>query len=48
MVKAISLFSGGLDSMLAIKLIVEQGIDVEALYIDTVWEQKGYSRYPQG
>ncbi len=35
MVKAISLFSGGLDSMLAIKLIVEQGIDVEALYIDT-------------
>ena len=33
--KAISLFSGGLDSMLAIKLIKEQGIDVTALYIYT-------------
>ncbi len=33
--RAISLFSGGLDSMLAIKLIKEQGIDVTALYIYT-------------
>jgi len=33
--KAISLFSGGLDSMLAIKVIAEQGIDVTALHIFT-------------
>lgn len=33
--KAISLFSGGLDSCLSIKLIKDQGIDVIALYIDT-------------
>ncbi len=33
--RAISLFSGGLDSMLAIKLIKEQGVDVTALYIYT-------------
>jgi len=33
--RAISLFSGGLDSMLAIKLIIEQGIDVTALHIFT-------------
>jgi tRNA-specific 2-thiouridylase len=32
--RAISLFSGGLDSMLAVKLIKEQGIDVTALFID--------------
>ena len=32
--RAISLFSGGLDSMLAIKLIKEQGIDVTALHIN--------------
>lgn len=31
--RAISLFSGGLDSMLAIKLITDQGIDVTALYV---------------
>ena len=31
--KAIALFSGGLDSMLAIKTITEQGIDVIALHI---------------
>ncbi len=35
MIKALSLFSGGLDSMLAVKLITTQGIDVEAIYIDT-------------
>ncbi len=33
--RAISLFSGGLDSMLAIKLITQQGIDVVALHIKT-------------
>jgi tRNA-specific 2-thiouridylase len=33
--RAISLFSGGLDSMLAIKLIAEQGVDVTALYVKT-------------
>ena len=32
--RAISLFSGGLDSMLAIKLMTEQGIDVTALHIN--------------
>jgi tRNA-specific 2-thiouridylase len=30
-VKALAMFSGGLDSMLAIKLILDQGIEVEAL-----------------
>ncbi len=33
--KAISLFSGGLDSMLAVKLITEQNIDVIALHVVT-------------
>jgi tRNA-specific 2-thiouridylase len=33
--RAISLFSGGLDSMLSIKLMIDQGIDVTALYIKT-------------
>ncbi len=33
--KALALFSGGLDSMLSIKLITDQGIDVTALHIDT-------------
>ncbi len=33
--KAISLFSGGLDSMLAIKLITEQNIEVIALHVVT-------------
>lgn len=32
--RALALFSGGLDSMLAIKLITDQGIDVTALHID--------------
>ena len=30
-VKALAMFSGGLDSILAIKLILNQGIEVEAL-----------------
>lgn len=33
--KAISLFSGGLDSMIAIKLMVDQGIEVIAVHIKT-------------
>ncbi len=33
--KALALFSGGLDSMIAVKLIKEQGVDVIALFIDT-------------
>jgi len=36
-VKAISLFSGGLDSILATRLIADQGIDVEALYFKTIF-----------
>ena len=34
-IKAIALFSGGLDSLLSIKLITLQGIEVIALYVDT-------------
>lgn len=33
--KALALFSGGLDSMLAMKLIVDQGVSVTALHFDT-------------
>ena len=33
--RALALFSGGLDSMLAVKLIREQGIEVTALFFDT-------------
>ena len=32
--RALALFSGGLDSMISIKLITDQGIDVTALHID--------------
>ncbi|MGB3241268.1 MAG: hypothetical protein WBB66_00225, partial [Candidatus Omnitrophota bacterium] len=35
--KAISLLSGGLDSILATKLIIEQGIEVEAVNFLTVF-----------
>lgn len=37
MTKAIALFSGGLDSILATKLMLEQGIEVEAVYFLTVF-----------
>lgn len=37
MVKAIALLSGGLDSILAIKLILQQGIEVEAVNFLTVF-----------
>ncbi len=32
--RALALFSGGLDSMISIKLLTDQGIDITALYID--------------
>ena len=32
--RALALFSGGLDSMISIKLLTDQGIDVTALHID--------------
>jgi len=32
--RALALFSGGLDSMISVKLITDQGIDVTALFID--------------
>ncbi|MBL7092054.1 MAG: hypothetical protein ISS24_01470 [Candidatus Omnitrophica bacterium] len=32
MVKALALFSGGLDSALAVKIVLDQGVQVEALY----------------
>jgi len=39
--KAIALFSGGLDSALAIKLIQEQNIEIEGVYIDVGFESNG-------
>ena len=36
--KAISLFSGGLDSILAVKIIQEQNIEVEGIYVDLGFE----------
>jgi len=33
--KALSLFSGGLDSILAVKLIERQGIDVKGIFLET-------------
>ena len=33
--RALALFSGGLDSMLAVKMVADQGIDVTAIYIKT-------------
>jgi len=34
-IRALALFSGGLDSLLAMKLLIEQGIEVIGLYFDT-------------
>jgi tRNA U34 2-thiouridine synthase MnmA/TrmU len=34
MIKAIGLFSGGLDSILAVKLIKDQGIDSDVIHFD--------------
>ncbi len=33
--RALALFSGGLDSMIALRLVKDQGVDVTALFIDT-------------
>jgi len=39
--KALALFSGGLDSILAIKLVLEQGIDVEGInFVSPFWSSK--------
>jgi tRNA-uridine 2-sulfurtransferase len=35
LMKALSLFSGGLDSILAVKLIERQGIDVKGIFLET-------------
>ena len=37
MVKAVALLSGGLDSTLAVRLMLEQGVDVEALHFLTIF-----------
>ncbi|KKL72498.1 hypothetical protein LCGC14_2084280, partial [marine sediment metagenome] len=37
MIKAIALLSGGLDSTLSTKLILEQGVEVEAVNFLTVF-----------
>ena len=39
--KAIALLSGGLDSILAVKIILEQGIEVEGVYCVSVFSGKG-------
>ncbi|WP_457608690.1 argininosuccinate synthase domain-containing protein [Nitratifractor sp.] len=39
--RAIALFSGGLDSMLAVKLMTEQGIDVTALHVHIGFGSRG-------
>lgn len=41
--KALALFSGGLDSLLAIKIIREQGIDVTAIYFDIGFDSKDHT-----
>ncbi|OPX22803.1 MAG: hypothetical protein B1H02_05705 [Candidatus Latescibacteria bacterium 4484_107] len=38
MIKAIGLFSGGLDSILAVRMIRDQGIEVDALHVYTTFE----------
>ena len=40
MTKAIGCISGGLDSMLAVRLIQQQGIDVLALHVVHLWEAR--------
>ncbi|MRJ01990.1 MAG: ATP-binding protein [Epsilonproteobacteria bacterium] len=39
--RALALFSGGLDSLLAMKLLIEQGVEVIGLYFDTGFGGKG-------
>ena len=47
--KAIALLSGGLDSTLAVKLVLEQGLEVEAVNFKTIfWTQdqvEGYGTF---
>jgi len=43
-IKAVSLFSGGLDSTLATRIILEQGIEVTALYFRTGFSFVGRNR----
>ena len=38
MPRAVVLFSGGLDSMLAVRIMQEQGFDVDALNIRTIYD----------
>jgi len=45
MIKAISLLSGGLDSILAAKLILDQGIEVKAINFSTVFTGKDGKSY---
>ncbi len=39
MTKTVALFSGGLDSQLAVKLMLQQGVDVECLTLHSVFHQ---------
>ncbi len=43
-IRALALFSGGLDSLLAMKLVIEQGVDVVALYFDTGFGGKSFEK----
>ncbi len=42
--KALALFSGGLDSILSVKVVQEQGIDVLAIHFDTGFGGKNWER----
>ena len=42
MAKAVALLSGGLDSILATRIILNQGIEVEAVHFSTVFNSKTY------
>jgi len=46
--KAIGLFSGGLDSILAAKIICDAGFDVEAIYFKTLFDgEKNFEDLPE-
>lgn len=47
-VRAITLFSGGLDSILAVKLIGEQGIDIEGITFETPFFNASRARISAG
>ena len=42
--KALSLFSGGLDSILSVKIVQDQGIDVLAIHFDTGFGGKNWAK----